>query len=60
LYARDAEVFSAIESHWRTHSFSVAPTIVLLGELCRRDLLLEIEGVFEQPFPRHVRSLRAM
>jgi chorismate lyase/3-hydroxybenzoate synthase len=60
LYARDAEVFSAIESHWRTHSFSVAPTILLLGELCRRDLLLEIEGVFEQPFPRHVRSLRAM
>jgi chorismate lyase/3-hydroxybenzoate synthase len=47
LYVRDAEVWRAIERRWQSSALGGSRPLVLVADLCRRDLLLEVEAVFE-------------
>lgn len=47
LFVRDRQVLRAVDRRWRSSFADRAPTIVLVADLCRRDLLVEVEAVFE-------------
>ncbi len=47
LYVRDPRWLEAIEPRWRDALAAKAHTIVLIGDLCRNDLVVEVEAVYE-------------
>lgn len=51
LYVRDEQWMREIEPRWREALEARAPTVVLIGELCRSDLLVEVEAVYEAREP---------
>jgi chorismate lyase/3-hydroxybenzoate synthase len=49
VYVRSLEVHGDIAAHLNRALAARAPTLVLQGEICRPDLLLEVEGVYGVP-----------
>jgi chorismate lyase/3-hydroxybenzoate synthase len=49
LYVRDRQALAALGARWREALAAHAPTAVLIGGLCRRDLLVEVEAIYERP-----------
>jgi len=48
LYLRDAQRLDTVRAHLRTH-FGTQPVTILRGDVCRRELDLEIEAMFRAP-----------
>ncbi len=51
LYIRNREQLAVLGARWRQALAARAPTVVLIGDLCRRDLLVEVEAIYERPHP---------
>jgi chorismate lyase/3-hydroxybenzoate synthase len=51
LYVRDPQHLQALGPLWRAALAERAPTAVLIGDLCRSDLLVEVEAVYERHSP---------
>ena len=46
IYMRDPDLFPMIKEEWENKLGWKGPAIYLLGDICRRELLLEIEGIW--------------
>ena len=46
VYLRDPKLYPAIKEEWENKLGWKGPALYLLGDICRRELLLEIEGVW--------------
>lgn len=51
LYVRGRQDFAALGTRWREALAAHAPTFVLIGDLCRSDLLVEVEAIYERNCP---------
>jgi chorismate lyase/3-hydroxybenzoate synthase len=48
LYVRDPQHLHTLGYRWRSALAEHAPTVVLVGDLCRSDLLIEVEAIYER------------
>jgi chorismate lyase/3-hydroxybenzoate synthase len=46
IYLRDPDLYSVIKDTWENTLGWIGPSIYLVGDICRRELLLEIEGIW--------------
>ncbi|MGV7220127.1 MAG: hypothetical protein ACQ9MH_01230 [Nitrospinales bacterium] len=46
IYLRDSKLFSRVKDVWENSLGWKGPSIYLVGDICRRELLLEIEGIW--------------
>lgn len=52
LYVRDRNVLDAVRSQLPKHFPASVPLLILHGDICRRELLVEVEGSYSMPEAR--------